>query len=68
MTKGKLVLVLFRQQQRMKLTGKLALVTGSTTGIGVCIAQSLAKAGCNVIVTGLGEKGVIDDIVDNLKT
>ena len=52
----------------MKLTGKLALVTGSTTGIGACIAQSLAKAGCNVIVTGLGEKGVIDDIVHNLKT
>ena len=52
----------------MKLTGKLALVTGSTTGIGACIAQSLAKSGCNVIVTGLGEKGVIDDIVHNLKT
>ncbi|MDV7340589.1 3-hydroxybutyrate dehydrogenase [Terasakiella sp. A23] len=32
--------------------GKTALVTGSTAGIGLGIAEVLAKAGCNVILNG----------------
>jgi 3-hydroxybutyrate dehydrogenase len=31
------------------LKGKNAIVTGSTSGIGLCIAHSLAEAGCNVV-------------------
>ena len=36
----------------LKLENKLALVTGSTAGIGLAIAQALAAEGCRVIVNG----------------
>ena len=36
----------------LKLTKKLALVTGSTAGIGNAIATSLAREGATVIVSG----------------
>jgi 3-hydroxybutyrate dehydrogenase len=41
------------------LTGKTALVTGSTSGIGLGIALSLAKAGANVILNGFGDAGAV---------
>jgi 3-hydroxybutyrate dehydrogenase len=37
------------------LTGKTALVTGSTSGIGLGIALGLAKAGANVVLNGFGD-------------
>ncbi|VVP26056.1 3-hydroxybutyrate dehydrogenase [Pseudomonas fluorescens] len=37
------------------LSGKTALVTGSTSGIGLGIALSLAKAGANVVLNGFGD-------------
>jgi NAD(P)-dependent dehydrogenase (short-subunit alcohol dehydrogenase family) len=36
----------------LRLTGKIALVTGSTAGIGNAIATSLAREGASVIVSG----------------
>jgi NAD(P)-dependent dehydrogenase (short-subunit alcohol dehydrogenase family) len=36
----------------LKLTGKIALVTGSTAGIGFAIAKSLAIKGAYVYVNG----------------
>lgn len=36
----------------INLSGKAALVTGSTEGIGFAIAQGLAKAGASVIING----------------
>jgi len=44
------------------LTGKTALVTGSTSGIGHAIASALADAGTNVMLNGFGEKDAIDRI------
>lgn len=35
------------------MTGKTALVTGSTAGLGLALAEKLASEGCNVILTGL---------------
>jgi NAD(P)-dependent dehydrogenase (short-subunit alcohol dehydrogenase family) len=42
----------------MKLAGRLALVTGSTAGIGYAIAEALAAEGARVIVNGRTQAGV----------
>ncbi|KPC49074.1 SDR family NAD(P)-dependent oxidoreductase [Amantichitinum ursilacus] len=44
---------------QIDLTGKTALVTGSTTGIGYAIAAGLAQAGAAVIITGRDESRVV---------
>src|SRR3954453_3608090 len=41
------------------LTGKTAVVTGSTSGIGFAYARAMAKAGANIVVNGMGKA---DDI------
>jgi NAD(P)-dependent dehydrogenase (short-subunit alcohol dehydrogenase family) len=42
----------------LKLTGKIALVTGSTAGIGFTIAKSLAREGAHVYVNGRTQQRV----------
>lgn len=42
----------------IKLNGRKAIVTGSTAGIGLAIAEGLARAGASVIVNGRGEQRV----------
>ena len=37
------------------LNGKTALVTGSTSGIGLGIAKALAKQGANIVLNGFGD-------------
>lgn len=51
----------------LKLTHKLALVTGSTAGIGNAIAAGLAREGAAVIVNGRSQSSV-DDAVAKLKS
>ena len=42
------------------LTEKRALITGSTSGIGLGIARALAAQGCRVMLTGLGNRDAIE--------
>lgn len=42
------------------LRGKTALVTGSTSGIGLMIAQTLAQNGANIVLNGFGEAEAIE--------
>lgn len=42
------------------LKGKTALVTGSTSGIGLAIARAMAQAGANVMLNGFGEAAAIE--------
>jgi NAD(P)-dependent dehydrogenase (short-subunit alcohol dehydrogenase family) len=48
------------------LKGRRALVTGSTAGIGLAIATSLAREGARVVVTGRTQTGV-DKAVGEVK-
>ena len=42
------------------LTGKTAVVTGSTSGIGLAIARAMAEEGANVLINGFGPKDEIE--------
>ena len=49
------------------LAGRVAIVTGSTSGIGLGIAHSLAAAGADVVINGLGEPSEIERVLSELE-
>ena len=50
----------------MILQGKVALVTGSTSGIGLAIAKSLAAEGAKLMINGFGDAAEIERECDEL--
>jgi 3-hydroxybutyrate dehydrogenase len=51
---------------QQNLGGKVALVTGSTSGIGLAIARVLAGAGARVMLNGFGDAAEIAALCDEL--
>ena len=50
------------------IKGKNAIVTGSTSGIGLAIAHALAAEGCNIMLNGFADKAAITALVTELTT
>lgn len=47
----------------MNLDGKTALITGSTSGIGLGIASVLASAGAQIVLNGFGDVEAAKDAI-----
>jgi 3-hydroxybutyrate dehydrogenase len=43
------------------LSGRVAIVTGSTSGIGLGIARAFAEAGADIVINGLGDAKAIEE-------
>src|SRR5437016_13116859 len=44
------------------LAGRVAIVTGSTSGIGLGIARAFASAGADVVINGIADQRVIEEL------
>ncbi|MFN0115783.1 MAG: 3-hydroxybutyrate dehydrogenase [Paracoccaceae bacterium] len=48
------------------LRGRIALVTGSTSGIGLGIATALARGGADIVLSGFGEPEAISQLIADM--
>jgi 3-hydroxybutyrate dehydrogenase len=55
------------ETRQAPLTGRVAVVTGSTSGIGLGIARELARAGADIVLNGFGDPAQIDFTLADLK-
>jgi 3-hydroxybutyrate dehydrogenase len=52
----------------MLLRSKSAVVTGSTSGIGLAVARALAKEGVNILINGFGQADEIETVRRSIET
>ena len=52
----------------INLSGKFALITGGTMGIGAAIADQLHKAGADILITGVEDQEIISKFNDEVKS
>ena len=50
------------------LSDKVALITGSTSGIGLGIARALASQGANILLNGFGDAALIDSLLAEFRS
>ena len=50
------------------IKGKTAVVTGSTSGIGLAIARAYAREGANVVINGFGDAAAIEAERESIET
>ncbi|NWD90074.1 SDR family NAD(P)-dependent oxidoreductase, partial [Pseudomonas sp. K5002] len=51
---------------KIDISGKVAIVSGSTAGIGLGISQALAQSGATVVVIGR-ESGKVDEALATIR-
>src|ERR1700761_7550936 len=58
----------FAELSPMSFKGKVALVTGSTSGIGLAIARAFAQEGADVCINGFGDAAAIEKERSGIET